>query len=420
MEKVNLFELLETPLRSAINSPDTKREINQFEGFEKKRSNLFVSINPNILEELKKALRHDIRIIEIFDDKMMVTSCGGADFVNLDILAKWLVSKSQDNGIEATISILNNYIGLDYTLTKRILVLEGIKVTEIINISESINLVPFDSLPVSYGKELLVPHLSKQIILNPNYFKYEDIAKSALVKEVKVTPKTVDHNALEIPGEDYDELNNVILNETCDFLTLFEGSTAHQIAFWSELDDTVPCKDMIGNHVSCPDQTHILRKSIEINKGTWSNKQDLYRNYIKMNKKEKELLTIPIQRLNLSRRQENEVNQAIELGIAYEAFFLNDKDTTDQISFTLRLRVSRFLGSNYDERKKLMRFITKFYGARSQAVHTGKLGCKNILPEIGINSNQNLLHEADRYLIIAISKVIVNGRFPDWERIILE
>ncbi|MGZ8934773.1 MAG: hypothetical protein ACXW04_07720 [Methylobacter sp.] len=129
-------------------------------------------------------------------------------------------------------------------------------------------------------------------------------------------------------------------------------------------------------------------------------------------------MRIPIQRLNQSRRRKNIADRAIDLGIAFEALYLNDRSSTEQISFTFRLRAAWHLGGCAEYRKMLIKMFKMIYELRSKAVHTGKIDQEVKLNKKTI-STTDFLNQADSLCVQSIRKIINDSHYPDWESVIL-
>ena len=132
-----------------------------------------------------------------------------------------------------------------------------------------------------------------------------------------------------------------------------------------------------------------------------------------------ERLQIPIGRWIKSKTSANSVDRMIDLGIALEGIYL-PTENVEQLSFQFRLRASWHLGKKQADRKKLMDEFKAIYSLRSKAVHNGKLppavkirkGEEPIATSEFIPRAQNLCRKS-------ILKILEDGKFPDWNNLIL-
>ena len=128
-----------------------------------------------------------------------------------------------------------------------------------------------------------------------------------------------------------------------------------------------------------------------------------------------EKLQIPIDRWIKSKTSKTAVDKMIDLGIAFEALYLSETDYNREIRFRFSLHAAWHLGKNREQRKALMKDFKILYDWRSTVVHTGKLPkqARNVtVTQEFITNAQNLCRDA-------ILKVLEDGKFPDWNSLIL-
>lgn len=123
-------------------------------------------------------------------------------------------------------------------------------------------------------------------------------------------------------------------------------------------------------------------------------------------------LRVPMQRLNRAMRRANPVDAAIDLGIALESIFLRDLSADrGELTFRLRVRAARWLGTTPDERTRLSTLLAGVYAIRSKAVHHGRV------PETKRSRpTTELLQDGYDLAARALIKLISEGD-PDWEAI---
>ncbi len=376
-------------------------------------------IDPEILAPLVDFLNSIDDIVILFNNKVLNMGNGGVS-VTLPILAKWLIISTEQKGVQVTVNKLISYLDLDNNSSLAYLAVSGVAPSEPIEISESITLFPFDSLPSSFPKDSFDPPYLKEKFIrrlgflppNNNHFKSP---KGVLIKKFSVFPKVYSQD-----DEPHAISEHTDLEEACEFFTLCsKNATPVRIGSWIELDDSIPCKQIAGGGWGSPLPDVISSKDVTISQNEWDGFKNLYSMFRNLGQKDRDILRIPIQRINQARRRANSTDKAIDQGVAFEALFLNDKTHKDQISYTFRLRASLFLGEDIEEREKLMSFFTAFYSCRSQAAHTGKLSSKIKVSFRGKLNPYNLLQESDELCVKAICKIIEKGRFPDWNKLIL-
>lgn len=117
-----------------------------------------------------------------------------------------------------------------------------------------------------------------------------------------------------------------------------------------------------------------------------------------------------------ARKAENQVDQMIDLGIAFESIYLGG-DVRGELSFTLRIRAAWFLGKNAEERESILREFKVIYDCRSRAVHSGRL---DDFVKVGKKPTplDEFLAMAQNRCADSIKKIIERGGFPDWDKLI--
>ena len=130
-------------------------------------------------------------------------------------------------------------------------------------------------------------------------------------------------------------------------------------------------------------------------------------------------LQIPIERWIKSKAERNPVDRIIDLGIAFEAFYLPDISETTELSFRLRLRASWYLGKDKTHRKELMKDFSQIYEWRSKVVHTGKLPNKTRRTPFTPEEVEAFMTKAQNLCRDSIMKILEAGEFPDWNDLIL-
>jgi len=124
---------------------------------------------------------------------------------------------------------------------------------------------------------------------------------------------------------------------------------------------------------------------------------------------------VPLERLNQAKRSIELVDLAIDLGIALESLFLQEKCTDVQLALTFRLRAAWFLsGNDRDLRRENFDLFGRLYKWRSKAIHEGTLDehVKGIPIPIGEVLTRG---EAAQ----AMDKIIRLRKFPNWKCLVL-
>ncbi|ELJ8549534.1 hypothetical protein SNE95_003392 [Vibrio cholerae] len=380
----------------------------------------YLQTKPEDIVGLVRILREDSVVCEHFDDTMFNTG-NGASSVYLESLAMWLIGVARLEGVDTTIGYLESFVSSSSTTCWNVLAISGISVTEEVLIGNGMKLIPFENLPQSYGKDAISPpYLKPEFLLRLGHIPHQTNngyrpPSVALVQEAGISPKTFSREDMSFRGQDFQGLY-----EFCEFLTLVKSATPVSVGAWVDLPESTPCKQLLGGGWSSPVIDVLSRSETSISQQDWNQVSELYKKFVDLPQEIRDLLRVPIERINQARRRSNLADRAIDLGVACEALLLNDKTHKEQISFTLRLRAALFLGSDFEDRQKLLNFFSAFYSCRSQAAHTGKLDTKIKVSYRGRLDANTILSEGDEHLTHAIKNIIKLGRFPDWNELMLK
>ena len=142
----------------------------------------------------------------------------------------------------------------------------------------------------------------------------------------------------------------------------------------------------------------------------------LYEKLVNPNSNVAGRLQIPIDRWIKSKTSQTPEDKIIDLGIALEALYLSETDYNREITFRFSLHAAWHLGKDKEQRKALMQEFKAIYKWRSMVVHTGKLP-KKIMNEP--EEAEAFIAKAQDLCRDSILKILEDGKFPDWNDLIL-
>ena len=154
----------------------------------------------------------------------------------------------------------------------------------------------------------------------------------------------------------------------------------------------------------------------EANESQIDEAKNLYDILVNLGPKVREKLQIAVDRWVKSKTDENPVDKMIDLGIAFESLYLSD--VREELTFRLCVRAAWYLGKDKKDRERLLTEFKKIYSCRSTGVHNGTLdedvtiGGEHIPISKFVKRAQDLCRQS-------IIKVLEDGRFPDWDNLIL-
>lgn len=121
----------------------------------------------------------------------------------------------------------------------------------------------------------------------------------------------------------------------------------------------------------------------------------------------KDSLYRAVERLGRARRAQDPVDQALELGIAAEIAMTHGDQGGAEITYRLSTRLAWLLGKTPEERQSVFADAKALYGARSKAVHEGRLSSRS-RPDLAAG---------DRLVTRALRALVQRGSFPDWTKL---
>ena len=158
-----------------------------------------------------------------------------------------------------------------------------------------------------------------------------------------------------------------------------------------------------------------------INENDIDKVKDLYKLLANPSSNIGEKLKIPIDRWIKSKVEDNSIDKMIDLGIAFECLYVPAKvpGKSRRIGYNLKKNASRYLGTNKDDEEKLEKKFKVIYDCRCDAAHEGRLK-----EEIEIEKDKHVpqsefITEAQDLCRQSILKILEEGKFPDWNNLIL-
>jgi hypothetical protein len=347
----------------------------------------------SLLTEIKKYPE-----LSIFDNFMEVAGSGAIRIIYSDLMG-WLIERAASKSPEEAVKNLEKYVSTEEIPLSEVIAISGLKLKESCELANGIRLIPWELFPECSQKDYINNEFIRR---SPVY-----IPSAVVLKE-----KPIKRSHIHVPqGETKKYFDTNVFNELDDALlciSLVGPVSTFAIVKWLQPPEWAPLRGS-GYHIPFYEGRPISKD--------WpadgcEQAQRLYKAFLDLTDDERSVLIIPLKRLNVAMRKWSLVDSAIDLGIALESIFLNElEDDRGELTFRLRLRASRFLGSDLASRKNLFKIFGNLYSLRSRAVHSGKLPDKlkkQPVSEI-LNQGFNLTAEA-------ITKIILNG-LPDWDKV---
>ena len=355
----------------------------------------------------------------------------------LDVLLEQLLKIAIGRGIEEAVSVFDRCTEDTFGSYQHMALLKGITLETEIQVFEGMRLVP---LPHSTSD---LPHYLANLSFSPSGLsKYLLSGETLLVIDHSISPifhkpvpmditvqEYLDQVKLmfqaKVNSEDFPNFEEEDFYEKfCQVLSLVCNSTVQIVLKWSFLAED-ELFNLTRREVNSMTQGHgsqSLGDSTEVGEVQIDEAKRLYDILFKSDSNVGEKLRIPVDRWVRSKTDKDPVDKIIDLGIAFEAFYLSDIESPTELAFRLRLHAASYLGKDKEDRKALMKELQKIYNWRSLAVHTGELPIK----KSGIKRKSFSEEEVEKFIAKAqdlcrqsIIKVLEDGQFPDWNDLIL-
>ena len=292
-----------------------------------------------------------------------------------------------------------------------ITLLDGMKIEHDIEISEGMRLVPIpndvDNFP---------PY-----VITPAFGHYTDYyGRTLIILDERVSPIFAHPSEMSIRSgrgpfirtDVNTAYPNFTVRDFCEALSLSANHIVNYVVWWTHFDpDEAYAVQTSGQLPANSFSFHSKNTALEVNGEDIQRALSLYSARKDLSSIVSHKLRVPIDRWMRSKMDKNPVDVFINLGTALESLYLNDIQYAGELRFRMALRAAWHLGNNSNERLLLIDDFKDIYDLRSQAVHTGNLNQKNWTPEF--------MAKAQDLCLKSIVKIIEDGRFPNWNQLVV-
>lgn len=372
----------------------------------------------------------------IYEDKIQTAGSfihvGLPDGHPLDSLLDQFMKIALVHGIDRAITDLDRSTKETHGTFEFKVLLEGITLREEVQVCEGIRLVPIRGtelecfhylagLPIINSDKTLFFFREKTLLIiscsvSPIFYKPPQvITENYLVKEDPAF-------RIELHGKKISESEiDYFYEKFCQTLSLACNLAVQFSRNWKFLAEdelfSLNFGYMVGGNTKQFGNSH-YGSLIKHPKFKIDQAKSLYESLEELNSNVHEKLQIPINRWIKSKAVQDPVDKMIDLGIAFEALYLSETDYNREVRFRFSLHAAWHLGKDKEQRKALMKEFKAIYDWRSKAVHTGKLA-----PTVKIGGNSipigEFIQRAQGLCRDSIMKILEDGKFPDWNDLIL-
>ena len=390
------------------------------------RDNIKLVINNNsVKNNILDFMRHELAKY-LYKDKIQcatVATIGGVSPARLDKLLEDILRIAIVFGVSHSISVFQKCLVENQIDFQEIRLLSRIKIDNEIQVYDGVKLIPLptssdaverlDILPrKTFGTEEYSEYYMGRTLVVMDYITEPRFMRPWACPTMKGSPKRFQSYAKNPALRDFNFTEFLWNLSLCCNHLISDVMECRRIDAWEPFcymnEGGASLSYAFFNHA----ESSYLVSNCDI-----KNAKKSYQKYKKIPSQVKEKLRIAIPRW-LKSKSEGWVDQAIDLGIAFEAIYLDE--TKEQLSYTFRTRASWYLGEDISERQKYMNLFKKFYDCRSNAVHTGRIASAKKTRDANESEKiRSLLNDADKLCVASIIKVINEGGFPNWETIVL-
>jgi hypothetical protein len=351
---------------------------------------------------LLEALRSEPEL-KLFDGTTLHVLSIAAQSIEYWHLAAWLVARAQIAGSKQALEDLSHYLEASEIPCEVAVVFSGLEPQDSYDMGHGISLIPWNALRESSQKRSVHERAQMELPFN---FPAGALVRDHSTKKIYVSQADFQQNFAK-----YSTSASVDATELYDSLMCLAlvGPSGPQIlASWVTVPVWTP---FAGGSMELPRQEGFtVGRKLSPDDCTLGRK--LFEAFCLASAPFQTRLRLVMQRLVRAMRRVTPVDAAIDLGLSLEGLYLSDmQDDRGELSFRLRTRSARLLGSTEADRKRIFDLMRDIYGLRSSAVHTGAVDamCRGRPVAEVIQEGVSLAAETVR-------RFIVSGE-PSWDKV---
>ncbi|MEQ9619490.1 MAG: hypothetical protein RIG61_09990 [Deltaproteobacteria bacterium] len=376
---------------------------------------------------------HEQRLIELLSKQPELSQYDGGNAsrspsssqsVRLKNFSDWILAQSRFRDPKEVVNQLETFVNQNTTTCTEVVVFWGIHPAEIVEVYNGIKLLPLESLAASVPKEDLIG-VNRYVHPVDKSFSSSPRPRAALAREFEHSP------ILKVPGDStksgQDKSRQQLMEEIVHLLVVFDKTPVCKVAHWYQTEENTP---LIGgvrawSGISA-NLGSTLNKEIPQKKYEATSLQSFIKQYVELKPEIKDQLRTPLERLNsamLWYSSGDVYNAAIDLRTAMESLLTYDLEHDAPIAFNIRLRGALLLGGEYNVKNWNYERFKLLYKICSHAVHKGKVKrtysyttLENVKER---KSPHSVLAEGFELHTQLIEKIIEDGEFPDWDKLVL-
>lgn len=362
-------------------------------------------------QELSKYIQITLEGQEEFrpETGLMVTTYQSRIGFIPQLIAPQLISKAMKSGsADAAVDWLEKILATKKAEGSQIISLYGVPVTNKLEITEDIELIPISDLPDSEMKDKVLDFSFERISTSNIPF---ELPSAALVCKVVIDPFISD-SSCEAPEQQINKFSKheIMINDILLALTLVGPCTPIRYISWFQYKD-LDLEDALIGKVYSIYNPEIMPRIIKP-LGPWDSETAKIKinQFLNLKEPTKKKVHIALERLNQAMRRSSVGDKALEISIAIESLLSDGPNNTYKIG----LRSPLLLGGDICEMLHVRAIMEGVYALRSALVHKGEASKNVKITGEGKKESEEVLQEAIIICSKIISKILELNKIPNW------
>jgi hypothetical protein len=281
----------------------------------------------------------------------------------------------------------------------------GISVEEEIRLSESTSLTPFEKLPPTYAKGLIIDRKkwqSSQFVWYSD--RHFDPPLAAYVRELKDVPFMAPFESATAQVEE--AAQSAI--EACRLVEAICVGHPLPLAYWLEFQDSEHDLTFTGALLtwSLPEVHPRIETVTELNSRTFVGCYDRFQ---RLSHEWRADLRRSMNRYTLSQCRRELIDRILDLALAFE-IAVSQKGDNLAPRWKVSVRTAQIIGGALEDRKRIRRNVGRLYELRNKATHGSTL----------VGAEYEIASECARIYPLLLRRLLGFTKRPDWNSIELE
>jgi hypothetical protein len=323
------------------------------------------------------------------------------------LVSEALIRNGVSVGVDVTLTRLSKFFRTNYSRGAQIVLLGGLNVNERITLGEGLFLCPPEQVP---NEEFQLQHSKSKDVNHSIFLRKFDLSEKKVVGAAMIRICQHPRFIPSSPAPKFQHDSEFFLAE--QLLTLIGPSSPIKYRDFYDLDHDELLRGSGGDGYSWTIEETRVHKNMTLQAADFEGFATLVLNFSRLTDDDRTHLAVSLHRLSEAVRHSNDVDKALDLGIALESLLLSGQKEKEQLALQFRLRGAWLLGNDGMHRATLYQQFKELYDLRSMAAHSGKVELKK-------GSVSDALTHGLKLCAEAIKRIILRGGFPDWGALVV-